>query len=188
MRWSAAIPMVLLALPSCKRATVSTPDAAPSASTGSSPTGSAVRTSPADPVPGQYGRFFIDEHRFSAAYPVSPEVKPLAGEMTGVEAHVDDGSAYVVICRPLSPGGSELAHAKEQALGDGVLISESHPPFYSGDAYEVRARLQDHGERFMRFVRFAGRFCSVGAEIVSSSREVEATRFVESFRPEPPPP
>jgi len=199
MRAIAAISMVLLAPASCKR---SPPDAAdsqaPSASSSvtvsasaSAPfvwsADSAIPTGPAEPVAGQYGRYFIDMKRFSAAFPVSPLVKPLPGFMFAVEAHQDDGSAYVIICRPVSSIHDEFAHAKEQTVGAGKLLSETHPPFYTGEAYEVHAKLPDGSERFERFVKYAARFCSIGAEIVSPGREQEAIRFIESFRPEPPP-
>ena len=190
MRAIAAISMVLLALASCKRSAPDAPDSqAPSASasTPGSPADSAVPTGSAEPVPGQYGRYFIDMHRFSAAFPVSPAVKPLPGLMFGVEADVEDGSAFVVICRPASSSGREFDRAKDQTVGAGKLLSEVHPSFYGGDAYEVHAQLPDGSERFMRFVKYAARFCSVGAEIVSAAREPDALRFIESFRPEPPP-
>jgi len=197
MRAIAAISMVLLAMASCKRSAPDAPDSqAPAASASASasasapfvwPADSAVPTGPAEPVAGQYGRYFIDMKRFSAAFPVSPLVKPLPGFMFAVEAHQDDGSAYVIICRPVSSIHDEFAHAKEQTVGAGKLLSETHPPFYTGEAYEVHAKLPDGSERFERFVKYAARFCSIGAEIVSPGREQEAIRFIESFRPEPPP-
>jgi hypothetical protein len=189
MRAFAALPMLLLALPSCKRGTAGAADAGDGAafSASAAPSSSApLAASPAEPVPGQYGRYYIDNRRFSAAFPVSPELKPMLLTLA-VESKTDDGAAFVIICRAASQVRNELEHAKEQTVGTGKLLAEARPSFYGGEAYDVSAKLEDGSERFMRFVRYAGRFCSVGAEIPSSLRESDATRFVASFRPEPPP-
>lgn len=186
--------MVLSVLTACKRApTVSTEDAASASASASASAGPSVPTKPADPVPGQYGRFFADGHRFSAVFPTTPQVKAFGQMMTAVEARSEVG-AFNVMCGiavgpvvgPLADAGVAMEREKMQVVGSGKLLAESHPDFYMGSAYEVRAQI-DKTERIMRFVTFAGRYCSVGVELDDASHEQDGVRFVESFRPEPPP-
>jgi hypothetical protein len=202
MRARTAIPMVLLALASCKsRALPASPDAAPSASVvaSASASPSAVASASAQPkptigaaeqVPGQDGRFFIDNERFSALYPVFP-LFPLAKfrpPLAIVEAEAPNGSSYAVICAPsLKKGPDAFDQAKQKAVGDGKFIAESHPAFPGGDGYEVHAKLKDGGERIMRFVSYAARLCTVSAELAPGEAEQKGIDFVQSFRREPPP-
>jgi hypothetical protein len=191
--------MVLLALASCKsRALPASPDAAPSASVAASAsaspsavTSASGRPKPtvgaAEQVPGQDGRFFIDNERFSALYPVFPLAK-LRPPLAIVEAEAPNGSSYAVICAPsVKKGPDAFDKAKEKAVGDGKFIAESHPAFPGGDAYEVHAKLKDGGERIMRFVSYAARLCTVSAELAPGEAEQKGIDFVQSFRREPPP-
>jgi hypothetical protein len=186
-----ALSMLLLALAGCKHSAGPNQDeggAGPGASASATFVPSpAASSASATPVPGQYGRYYIDLQRFSAAYPVSPTFKRLSLTLTAVEAHADNGTAYVAICGPAVGGGRTFDGAREKTVGDGKLLSEAHPPFYGTEAYDVRAQLTDGSQRIMRYIRYAARFCSIGVEFVTPADEQQALRFVDSFRPEPPP-
>ena len=184
--------MLLLALAGCKHSAFSSadgggPPAAPGSATAAVPAGADAPAAPAMAVPGQYGRYYVDLQRFSAAYPLSPTFKRMGATLTAIEARAEDGTAYAAICGPAVGGGRTFEGARDKTVGDGKLVSETHPQFYGTEAYEVRAQLKDGSQRIMRYIKYAARFCSVGVEFVSAAEEPQALRFVESFRPEPPP-
>lgn len=185
--------MLLCALLGCKRGSPSTKSEAgtlaPSAPSSSSSSAPAMDpgAKPADPVPGAYGRYFVDSHRFSAVFPASPESKYLRNASTATEVAAPDRSAFAVVCSPPARDGQEFERAKTQTVGNGTFLSDSHPTFYGTDSYEVRARMPDGVVRVMRFVKYADRFCNAGVELAPGVDEQEAARFVDSFRPEPPP-
>jgi hypothetical protein len=175
--------MLLCALLGCKRTSAPEPsEAGLPASAASSP-----GAKPADPVPGEYGRYFVDMHRFSAVFPASPEVKWLPNASTATEAVAPDKSAFAVVCSPPGRDGHEFDRAKAQTVGSGTFLSESRQNVYGTESYEVRARMTDGVVRVMRFVKYPDRFCNAGVELAPGVDEQEAARFVDSFRPEPPP-
>jgi hypothetical protein len=183
--------MLLLALAGCKHSASTTADGGAGTPAGSSsaalPAGSSTAPVPATPVPGQYGRYYVDLNRFSAAFPYSPSFKRLTAMLTEVEARADNGSAYVAICGPAVGGARTFDGAREKTVGDGKFVSDGHPQFYGTDAYEVRAQLTDGSQRIMRYIKYQARFCSVSVEFVTAAEEPAALRFIDSFRPEPPP-
>jgi hypothetical protein len=179
--------MLLCALVGCKRSSpAEATEAGPAASSSSGPNVE-PGAKPAEPVPGQYGRYFIDLHRFSAVFPASPEVKSLLNASTATEVVAADRSAFAVVCSPPARDGHEFDRAKAQTVGNGTFLSDSHPSFYGTESYEVHARMPDGVVRVMRFVKYADRFCNAGVELAPGVDEQEAARFVDSFRPEPPP-
>lgn len=179
--------MLLCTLLACKRS--SPPEAAEAgpAASASAPAALEGGAKPGDPVPGEYGRYFVDMRRFSAVFPVSPETKTLPNAATATEVTAPDHSAFAVVCAPPARDGEEFVRAKGQTVGAGTFLSDSHPRFYGTDAYEVHARMPDGVVRVMRFVKYADRFCNAGVELAPGVDEQEADRFVDSLRPEPPP-
>lgn len=179
--------MLLCAMVGCKRSSPAEPaDAGPAASSSAAPpTEPGAR--PGEPVPGEYGRYFVDMHRLSAVFPVSPQTKWLPNASTATEVVAQDRSAFAVVCSPPARDGHEFERAKAQAVGSGTFLSDSHPSFYGTGAYEVHARMADGVVRVMRFVKYADRFCNAGVELAPGVDEQEAARFVDSLRPEPPP-
>jgi hypothetical protein len=178
--------MLLCAIVACKRASSEpSSEAGPVASSSSAPAGSQEQgASPADPVPGEYGRYFVDLHRFSAVFPASPGMKYLPNAATATEVVAADRSAFAVVCSPPARDGHEFDRAKAQTVGAGTFLSESRPSFHGTESYEVHARMPDGVVRVMRFVKYADRFCNAGVELAPGVDEQEAARFVESFRPE----
>lgn len=188
--------MVLLPLLACKPSAqgtdagapaASSVAAAPSAPSPAAPSAaSAATTQRAEPVPGQYGRFYCDGRRFTAAFPDTPVLKVLgASGFTAVEAQTEsNGIGYAVICGP--GGGAAFEQARAKAVRDGTLIDETHPKFFGTDAVQVRVALPGGGERMMRLVRYAERFCSLGVEMDNAGDEGLGTKFFDSFRPETP--
>jgi hypothetical protein len=138
-------------------------------------------------VPGEYGRYFADMRLFSAVFPASPEAKLLPNGSTGTEVVAPDRSAFAIVCSPPARDGHEFDRAKAQVVGNGTFLSDSRPSFYGTESYEVRARMPEGIVRVMRFVKYSGRFCTVGVELAPGVDVQEAARFVDSFRPEPPP-
>jgi hypothetical protein len=184
------VPLMLLwALVACKRSSPAEPSEAGPAGSSSAPTAASTSPGarPAEPVPGEYGRYFVDMHRFSAVFPVSPEVKWLPNASTATEVVAPDQSAFAVVCSAPARDGREFDRAKTQAVGTGTLLSESRPSFYGTESYEVHARMTDGVVRVMRFVKYTDRFCNAGVELAPGVDEQEAARFIDSFRPEPPP-
>lgn len=181
--------MLLCALVGCKRASSTDPsEAGPAPSASAAPAASiepGARS--ADPVSGEYGRFFVDMHRFSAVFPSSPETKWLPNASTATEVVGPDRSAFAIVCSPPARDGHEFDRAKTQTVGNGTFLSDSRPRFYGTESYEVHARMTDGVVRVMRFVKYADRFCNAGVELAPGVDEQEAARFVESLRPEPPP-
>ncbi len=180
--------MLLCALVGCKGASPAAPPdagAAPSASAPAAALEPGAR--PGEPVPGEYGRYFVDMHRFSAVFPASPENKWLPNASTATEVVAPDRSAFAIVCSPPAHDGREFERAKTQTVGSGTFLSDSHPNFYGTDGYEVHARMTDGVVRVMRFVKYADRFCNAGVELAPGVDEQQAARFVDSFRPEPPP-
>jgi hypothetical protein len=186
----AQVPLMLLcALVACKRSSpAEASDAGPAAPSSSAPaTATSQGPRPADPVPGEYGRYFADMHRFSAVFPASPEAKWLPNGSTGTEVVAPDRSAFAIVCSAPARDGHEFDRAKAQVVGKGTFLSDSHPSFYGTDSYEVHSRMPDGIVRVMRFVKYSDRFCTAGVELAPGVDEQEAVRFVDSFRPEPPP-
>jgi hypothetical protein len=182
--------MLLCAMVACKRGSPAepSPEGGPPASSSSAhATSLEPGASPADPVPGEYGRYFVDLHRFSAVFPASPGTKYLPNASTATEVVAPDRSAFAVVCSPPARDGREFDRAKAQTVGAGTFLSDRHPSFYGVDGYEVHARMPDGVVRVMRFVKYADRFCNAGVELAPGVDEQEAARFVDSFRPEPPP-
>jgi len=180
--------MLLCALVACKRsspAEASDAGAATSSSASATPPSPGAR--PADPVPGESGRYFADVHRFSAVFPASPEAKSLQNGSTGTEVVAPDRSAFAIVCSAPARDGHEFDRAKAQVVGKGTFLSDSHPSFYGTDSYEVHSRMPDGIVRVMRFVKYSDRFCTAGVELAPGVDEREAAHFVDSFRPEPPP-
>jgi len=126
-------------------------------------------------------------HRFSAVFPGSPETRFLPNASTATEVVAPDRSAFAVVCSPPARDGHEFERAKAQAVGSGTFLSDSRPGFYGTASYEVHARMADGVVRVMRFVKYADRFCNAGVELAPAVDVQEAARFVDSFRPEPPP-
>lgn len=180
--------MLLCALVGCKRSSPAVASDAGPAAPSSSPAGTIEPgAKPGEPVPGQYGRYFVDAHRFSAVFPASPEEKWLPNASAATEVVAPDRSAFAVVCSPPARDGHEFERAKAQTVGTGTFLSDSHPIFYGTESYEVHARMTDGVVRVMRFVKYADRFCNAGVELAPGVDEQEAARFVDSFRPEPPP-
>jgi hypothetical protein len=184
--------MLLCALVACKRSSPAEQSEAGPAASSSAPTASSSpSTSPgakaAEPVPGEYGRYFVDMHRFSAVFPASPEVKWLPNASTATEVVAPDRSAFAVVCSAPARDGREFDRAKAQTVGSGTFLSDSHPSFYGTESYEVHARMTDGVVRVMRFVKYSNRFCNAGVELAPGVDEQEAARFIDSLRPEPPP-
>jgi hypothetical protein len=195
MRARLAYPMVLLALASCKgRALAEAPDtgAAASASTSSAPapsfSGLTPRAGAAEQVPGQDNRFYLDGERFSVLFPVFPIAQFKPPMTTMLEATAPSGSGYAAICVPTVKKAADVfPEARAKATANGKLVSEAHPTFPGGDAYEVHVKLDDGGMRVMRFVIYSARLCTMSAELGPSETEDKATDFVGSFRREPAP-
>ncbi len=162
------------------------PSSAPSASV-AAVASSAPVVGRAEPVPGQYGRFYCDGRRFSASFPETPSRKTLATPgFTAVEVEtVSNRIGYAAICGPVSGHAFENAHQK--AVGDGKLLSETHPGFHGTDAYQIRVATKGGGERLMLLVKYGERFCSVGVEMDNAGDEQLGYKFLGSFRPEPAP-
>ena len=180
--------MLLCALVGCKRSSPAEATEAGPATSSSSPAGTIEPGArPGEPVPGQYGRYFVDMHRFSAVFPASPEEKWLLNASTATEVVAPDRSAFAVVCSPPARDSHEFDRAKAQTVGTGTFLSDSHPSFYGTESYEVHARMTDGVVRVMRFVKYADRFCNAGVELAPGVDEQEAARFIDSFRPEPPP-
>jgi hypothetical protein len=181
--------MLLCAMVACKRGSPAEPssEAGPVASSSSAPAASLEPgATPADPVPGEYGRYYVDQHRFSAVFPAPPGLKYLPNASTATEVVAPDRSAFAIVCSPPARDGHEFDRAKAQTVGSGTFLSDSHPDFYGAGSYEVHARMPDGVVRVMRFVKSADRFCNAGVELAPRVDEQEAARFVDSLRPETP--
>jgi hypothetical protein len=180
--------MLLCALVACKRSSsAETSEAGPAASSSGPATATSPGARPAEPVSGEYGRYFADMHRFSAVFPASPEVKWLPNASTATEVVAPDRSAFAIVCSAPARDGHEFDRAKAQVVGSGTLLFDSRPSFYGTESYEVHARMTDGVVRVMRFVKYSDRFCNAGVELAPGVDEQEAARFIDSFRPEPPP-
>jgi hypothetical protein len=189
MRFPQVPLMLLCALVACKRGSpAETSEAGPAGSSSTAPTNAtSPGARPAEPVPGEYGRYFVDMHRFSAVFPASPQVKYLPGASTATEVEAPGRSAFAIVCSAPARDGHEFDRAKAQTVGSGTLLSDSRPSFYGTESYEVHARMTDGVVRVMRFVKYADRFCNAGVELAPGVDEQEAARFIDSLRPEPPP-
>jgi hypothetical protein len=181
--------MLLCALVACKRGSPDeTSEAGPAGSSSAPAHATSPGAKPAEPVSGEYARYFVDMHRFSAVFPVPPESKFLPNASTATEVEAPDRSAFAVVCSAPARDGHEFDRAKTQTVGSGTFLSDSRPSFYGTESYEVHARMTDGVVRVMLFVKYSDRFCTAGVELAPGVDEQEAARFIDSFRPEPPPP
>jgi hypothetical protein len=140
-----------------------------------------------EPVPDSWKRYYLDSHHFSAQFPGPPKTTDIAPSVT-YEAHNAAGSIFMVVCSPEPEDHGGIKRAHDGAAEAGRILSEGSPDFYGASAYEADIRLPDGSQRLTLFVNYGGRFCVAGAELTSDADELQAIRFIGSFRPEPVPP
>lgn len=143
-----------------------------------------VTTGPpeAEPVPDSWRRYFVDQGRFSALFPAAPSPTEVGQSLT-YEAHNPAGAVFVIACRGAAQDPRPMKRARSSAASSGRIISEGHPDFFGTEAYLSHVRLPDGSDRVMLFVEYAGRDCTVTAEVMT--RDETSMQFIESFRPEP---
>lgn len=179
---------VVLAVPACaelppsRKATVL--DASAQAAVAPSPMAPPASTEAVEPAPpDSWKRYLIDENRFSALFPASPETTQI-GRDVAYEAHNPAGALFMIVCGPAAEDHGQLERARARVSSSGTIISDGYANFFGTEGYLAHVRLPDHSQRLMFFVEYRGRDCTLTAEV--RSNDETSMDLIESFRPERP--
>jgi hypothetical protein len=186
--------LVLVLLPACDRSSSGRAAPSPSAIAPVNvppPPSAPAEVIESEPLPDSWKRYYLDQNRFSAQLPAKPKVKEVVTVVgtTAVtyEVHDPAGSLFVVACTAPPADRTWLSHMHEIAASTGHILSEGRPDFFGTPAYEMQVLLPNKSERVQKLIEYRGRYCTVAGELGTDADEVQARRFIASFRPEPAP-